>query len=472
MNPIRLTDFARMLETGIREKFGFQSYWITGEISNLKIYDNKGHLYFHMVEKDASTGIVSAELSCVGFNAGYSSMRAFEETTQQSFCNGIEVLVQVNVSFHPVKGLKLQLLQVDVNFSAGKIQQQRQLALKKLIAENADAAQILDGRLFTRNQSLKLPLAFRRIAVISSDQSAGYQDFVHTLDENPFGYKIQTDLFATVVQGEANVNQLVSRLVEIFSSKEPYDAVILVRGGGSQTDFLLYDAYPLVKAVARFPIPVITGLGHLKDISLTDMVAHTSLKTPTMVAEFLISQNKAFEEKLLSIRQQIVIKVQKLMLASQESLAEIKQEIRQISQERCSTDRDLLAKLKGAISNDALKFIRKSGNQQIELSRRISTLPVLQIQRSNADLFNTLRGIQTAALQFHRAKQSELSGIETVIRILGPEATMKRGFAMVLKNGKVINEIDQIASGDEIQINLIGGKADATINNTKPNGKD
>jgi exodeoxyribonuclease VII large subunit len=472
MNPIRLTDFARMLETGIREKFGFQSYWITGEISNLKIYDNKGHLYFHMVEKDASTGIVSAELSCVGFNAGYSSMRAFEETTQQSFCNGIEVLVQVNVSFHPVKGLKLQLLQVDVNFSAGKIQQQRQLALKKLIAENADAAQILDGRLFTRNQSLKLPLAFRRIAVISSDQSAGYQDFVHTLDENPFGYKIQTDLFATVVQGEANVNQLVSRLVEIFSSKEPYDAVILVRGGGSQTDFLLYDAYSLVKAVARFPIPVITGLGHLKDISLTDMVAHTSLKTPTMVAEFLIAQNKAFEEKLLSIRQQIVIKVQKLMLASQESLAEIKQEIRQISQERCSTDRDLLAKLKGAISNDALKFIRKSGNQQIELSRRISTLPGLQIQRSKANLFNTLRGIQTAALQFHRSKQSELSGIETVIRILGPEATMKRGFAMVLKNGKVINEIDQIASGDEIQINLIGGKADATIYNTKPNGKD
>ena len=472
MNPIRLTDFARMLESGIREKFGLQSYWVTGEISNLKIYENKGHLYFHLVEKDASTGVVSAELSCVGFHAGYSSMRAFEEATQQSFCNGIEVLVQVNVSFHPVKGLKLQLLQVDVNFSAGKIQQQRQLALKKLIAENADAAQILDGRLFTRNQSLKLPLAFRRIAVISSDQSAGYQDFVHTLDENPFGYKIQTDLFATVVQGEANVNQLVSRLVEIFSSKEPYDAVILVRGGGSQTDFLLYDAYSLVKAVARFPIPVITGLGHLKDISLTDMVAHTSLKTPTMVAEFLISQNKAFEEKLLSIRQQIVIKVQKLMLASQESLAEIKQEIRQISQERCSTDRDLLAKLKGAISNDALKFIRKSGNQQIELSRRISTLPVLQIQRSNADLFNTLRGIQTAALQFHRAKQSELSGIETVIRILGPEATMKRGFAMVLKNGKVINEIDQIASGDEIQINLIGGKADATIHNTKPNGKD
>ena len=472
MNPIRLTDFARMLENGIREKFGFQSYWVTGEISNLKIYENKGHLYFHLVEKEASTGVVSAELSCVGFHAGYSSMRAFEEATQQSVCNGIEVLVQVNVSFHPVKGLKLQLLQVDVNFSAGKIQQQRQLALKKLIAENADAAQILDGRLFTRNQSLKLPLAFRRIAVISSDQSAGYQDFVHTLDENPFGYKIQTDLFATVVQGEANVNQLVSRLVEIFSAQEPYDAVIMVRGGGSQTDFLLYDAYPLVKAVARFPIPVITGLGHLKDISLTDMVAHTSLKTPTMVAEFLIAQNKAFEEKLLSIRQQIVIKVQKLMLGAQDSLAEIREEIRQISQERCSTDRDLLARLKGAISNDALKFIRKSGNQQIELSRRISTLPGLQIQRSKADLFSTLRGIETAAIQFHRAKQSELSGIETVIRILGPEATMKRGFAMLLKNGKVINELDQIASGDEIQINLIGGKAEATINNTMPNGKD
>lgn len=471
MNPIRLTDFARMLETGIREKFGLQSYWVTGEISNLKIYENKGHLYFHLVEKDASTGTVSAELSCVGFHAGYSSMRAFEEATQQPFSNGIEVLVQVNVSFHPVKGLKLQLLQVDVNFSAGKIQQQRQLALKKLLAENADAAQILDGRLFTRNQSLKLPLAFRRIAVISSDQSAGYQDFVHTLDENSFGYKIQTDLFATVVQGEANVNQLVSRLVEIFSSQEPYDAVVMVRGGGSQTDFLLYDAYPLVKAVARFPIPIITGLGHLKDISLTDMVAHTSLKTPTMVAEFILAQNKAFEEKLLSVRQQIVIKVQKLMLASQESLASIREEIRQLSQERCTADRDFLARLKSSISNDALKFIRNSSNQQIELSRRISTLPSLQIQRSHADLANTLRGMQTAAIQFHRSKQNELTGIETVIRILGPEATMKRGFAMVVNDGKIIRKLDQLKSGDQIQIELIGGIADATVNNITPNGK-
>lgn len=471
MNPLRLTDFARMLEAGIRDKFGFQSFWVIGEISNLKIYENKGHLYFHLVEKDVSTGIVSAELSCVGFHAGYASMRAFEEATHQPFSNGIEVLVQVNVSFHPVKGLKLQLQQVDVNFSTGKIQQQRQLALKKLVAENADAVQLLDGRLFTRNQSLNLPLAFRRIAVISSDQSAGYQDFVHTLQENPFGYRIQTDLFATVVQGEANVNQLVSRLVEIFSSQEPYDAVILVRGGGSQTDFLLFDAYPLVKAVARFPIPVITGLGHLKDISLTDMVAHTSLKTPTMVAEFIIAQNRAFEEKLLSTRQQIVIKVQKLMLASQESLAEIREEIRQISQERCTADRDFLARLKSAISNDAFKFIRNSGNQQLELSRRISTLPSLQVQRSHSDLTNTLRGIQTAAFQFHRTKQNELSGIDTVIRILGPEATMKRGFAMVLKNGKVISELNQMNSGDQIQINLFGGKADATINNITPNGK-
>lgn len=471
MNPIRLTDFARMLESGIREKFGLQTYWITGEISNLKIYEKKGHLYFHLVEKDASTGIVSAELSCVGFQAGYSSMRAFEEATQQAFNNGIEVLVQVNVSFHPVKGLKLQLLQVDVNFSAGKIQQQRQLALKKLLAENADAAQILDGRLFTRNQSLKLPLAFRRIAVISSDQSAGYQDFMHTLEENPFGYKIQTDLFATVVQGESNVNQLVSRLVEIFSSQEPYDAVILVRGGGSQTDFLLYDAYPLVKAVARFPIPVITGLGHLKDISLTDMVAHTSLKTPTMVAEFIISQNRAFEDSLLSVRQQIVIKVQKLMIASHESLAIIRDEIRQQSQERCTADRDYLARLKASISNNALKFIRNSSHQQIELSRRISTLPSLQIQRAQSELTNTLRGMQTAALQLCRSKQSELTGIETVIRILGPEATMKRGFAMVIKDGKVIREIDQVNSGDQIQINLIGGKAVATVNNITPNGK-
>lgn len=470
MNPIRLTDFARMLESGIRERFGQQSYWVTGEISNLKIYENKGHLYFHLVEKDASTGVVSAELSCVGFNLGYASMRTFEEATQQAFSNGIEVLVQVNVSFHPVKGLKLQLQHVDVNFSAGKIQQQRQFALKKLVAENPDAVQLVDGRLFTRNQSLKLPLAFRRIAVISSDQSAGYQDFVHTLEENPFGYRIQIDLYATAVQGEANVNQLVTRLVEIFSQGANYDAVILVRGGGSQTDFLLYDAYSLVKAVARFPLPVITGLGHLKDISLTDMVAHTSLKTPTMVAEFIIAQNRAFEERILAVRQQIVIRIQKMMLSAHNTLGTSRDQIRQLSQEQCATERDFLAQLKNTVSNDSLKLIRKAGEIQIELRRRISTLPVLQIQRSGAEILSALRGIQTAAIQFSRSKQQELQSIETVIRILSPESTMKRGFAMVRKNGKVINELNQISTGDNIQINLIGGLADATIINTNPNG--
>ena len=166
MNPIKLTDFARMLEAGIRDQFGQSSYWVTGELSNLKIYENKGHLYFHLVEKDASTGIVSAELSCVGFNAAYASVRAFEEATGQPFSNGIEILVQVIVAFHPVKGLKLQLQHVDVNYSAGKIQQQRKLSIKKLVDENPDAAQIIDGQLFTRNQSHQLPLAFRKLAVI------------------------------------------------------------------------------------------------------------------------------------------------------------------------------------------------------------------------------------------------------------------------------------------------------------------
>jgi len=470
MNPIKLTDFARMLEAGIRDQFGQSSYWVTGELSNLKIYENKGHLYFHLVEKDASTGVVSAELSCVGFNAAYASVRAFEEATGQAFSNGIEVLVQVIVAFHPVKGLKVQLQHVDVNYSAGKIQQQRKLSIKKLVDENPDAAQIIDGQLFTRNQSHQLPLAFRKLAVISSEQSAGFQDFMHTLEQNAFGYKIDVDLYPTVVQGEANVSQLVNRMVEIFTSNIAYDALILVRGGGSQTDFLLYDAYPLIKAVSRFPIPVITGLGHLKDISLTDMVAHTSLKTPTMVAEFIIARNRSFEDHLFSVRQQIVIVGQKLLHAAKGQLVATRDEIRSASRELCVSERNFLVHLKNSLCNDAKKLIRHAENDQLDLKRRVTTLPAFQLQRSGNELNNHLRGIQSTAMQFQKSKLTELHAIENIIRILGPESTMKRGYALVLKKGKVVRDIQQISINDTVEIQLIGGQASATINTTNKNG--
>jgi exodeoxyribonuclease VII large subunit len=233
---------------------------------------------------------------------------------------------------------------------------------------------------------------------------------------------------------------------------------------------LLYDAYPLIKAVSRFPIPVITGLGHLKDISLADMVAHTSLKTPTMVAEFIIARNRSFEDLLFSVRQQIVINGQKLLHAAQGQLIATQDEIRNSSRERCASSRDDLAQLKNRLYNNALGLIRQADNIQLDLQRRVSSLPVFQLQRSNTELSNHLRSIQSTAMQVQKSKLTELQAIENIIRILGPESTMKRGYALVLKKGKVVRDIQQISINDTVDIQLIGGQASATINTTQKNG--
>jgi exodeoxyribonuclease VII large subunit len=167
--------------------------------------------------------------------------------------------------------------------------------------------------------------------VLSSEQSAGYQDFLHTIEENLQGYKFELKLFPVLVQGEANADALVKRLIEVYESVLRFDAVVIVRGGGSQTDLLLFDAYPLVRAIARFPIPVFTGLGHLKDVSLADLVAHSALKTPTKVAEFIIDHNAMFEQRLIDLRQRMVLRVQgklnSLLQLLESNQSELKNEV-------------------------------------------------------------------------------------------------------------------------------------------------
>ena len=171
----------------------------------------------------------------------------------------------------------------------------------------------------TYNSSLELPPVISRLAVISSQTSAGNEDFKHTLVNNSYGYHFEIDHYFTVVQNEVNAGIFLERLLDVFRSGKKYDAVIINRGGGAQTDFLIFDNFKIGLAVAKFPIPVITGIGHQKNQTITDLMAHTNTKTPTKAAEFIITHNKVFEDRLLSFQQSIIINSQSF-LAKQTSL--------------------------------------------------------------------------------------------------------------------------------------------------------
>jgi exodeoxyribonuclease VII large subunit len=249
----------------------------------------------------------------VAWSVGSQSIKKFESETSQVFTNGIQVLAKVKVEFHRAYGFSLVLHEIDPSFTLGNLEKQRRETLQRLVNENPDAITLSGEEYFTRNKSLSFNPVIQKIAVIGSPNSEGYVDFTHTISSNLFGYKFNVDVYQSSVQGQYAESELVNTLVSVFEADVDYDCVVIIRGGGARTDFLVFDAYRLARAAARFPIPIITGIGHHKDVSIVDLMVNTSTKTPTKAAEFIISHNRAFEEQLTNAQKSIVIRSQQMM---------------------------------------------------------------------------------------------------------------------------------------------------------------
>ena len=236
--------------------------------------------------------MILAKFSGSAWGTGSQKIAEFEKATGQRFTGGLNVLVKVTVKYQAAYGLQLTLQDIGINFTLGALEQQRQATLLRLVKDNAEHIRIEDGRLKTSNQSLVLNRVIQRIAVISSSTSAGFQDFQHTLENNGWGFSFTVDPYFALIQGDHNAAGLVDKIIEVYRSGVSSDALVIIRGGGAQTDFLIFDHYAIARAIARFPIPVITGIGHQKNETIADLVAHTATKTPTKAAEFIIAHNR------------------------------------------------------------------------------------------------------------------------------------------------------------------------------------
>jgi len=467
---IKLSEFAAHIRMVMEENFGGKFYWVIAEVSNFTL--RKGIQYFHLVEKDEASGNLLAELSVISFQTGVLEMESFERETGQKFTNGIRIMAQVSVAFHEIYGLKLQLLKLDPSFTKGELQRQREATLIKLVAENPDAIQLIDGRYFTRNQTLKLPMVIERVAIISSETSAGLEDFKHTLESNPFHYKFNIELFHTKVQGDEDGKKTVERFIEIFHRKSEFDIVVIVRGGGAQTDFLMYDSYNISRAIARFPLPVFSGLGHLKDISICDLMVHTSEKTPTKIAERIIAHNRSFEEAIVTFRQRIIIRSQQTLALSKDELHFLKSNIQQNTHQILRFNNQSLNSLKQMLSNRSSTSVHKYAQILQDLVRRMSTKPSMLINDSKNNLNRQREDIELMSARFIKNQKSYLSHHTVLFRLLSPARTLARGFAIVKQNGLVVNDSEKLSIGEEIQVYLSGTDLNATINKkTKANGK-
>ena len=278
MTSFSLSELTDKIQETIKLNFD-TAVWIRAEISELRENSN-GHCYLELIEKDNSTDSLLAKSKATIWSSTYRMLKPyFESSTGQSLRSGLKVLIAVSVEFHGLYGFSLNIRDIEPSFTIGELAARRLKIIKQLEEDG-----IAD-----MNKLLELPALSQRIAIISSKTAAGYDDFINQLKSDTNNFAFYCKLFPAVMQGDQAESSIVAALEKIYSNSEHFDLVLIIRGGGATTDLACFDAYDLALNCAQFPLPIITGIGHQRDLTILDMVAHTSVKTPTAAAEFIIS---------------------------------------------------------------------------------------------------------------------------------------------------------------------------------------
>ena len=382
--------------------------WVSCEIAQAN--EARGHCFLGLVQKDSDSDEITAQAEGVIWQATLRKLRRKLGRTLDSLLQeGIEALLQVKVDFHERYGMKLIVEDIDPAYTLGQLELRRRQILERLEAE----------KLIGRNRRHPLPIALQRIAIISSERAAGLQDFLQQLQENAYGYRFDCQLYPAAMQGSQTEEEVIHQLRKVERKRARFDCAAIIRGGGAKLDLAAFDSYELCKAIAGSTLPVLTGIGHDVDEALADKVAHTALKTPTAVADFIVHRNMEFEGQMQHLGQQL------RLLASYKTREET------LLLERCE---------------QALHYYPKQLlNQQRETVNRIKeALPRLVRQRL-------------------RLEKQRLQQFEQLNLLLSPEATLKRGFTITLKDGKAVRSVQELESGGYIRTRFEDGEMDSVI---------
>ncbi len=312
MESISLTELSNVVSRTIGMAFP-STYWVRAEISELHV---NRHAYFELVDKSESGGQISAKMRATCWSNIYSMLSAyFEQQTSRRLCVGMKVLLEVEVSYHNVYGMSLNICNIHPEYTIGDMARERQQTIERLRKDGT----------FEMQQSLSLPTLVKHVAVVSSSSAAGYEDFRHQLENSANVARVSCTLFAATMQGEAAAESIISALNKIYAEVDKFDAVVIVRGGGATTDLSCFDDYMLCSVCSQLPIPIISGIGHTRDVAVLDMVAFRSVKTPTAAAELFISHNDIQVQRVQQLRQRLSVLVANYSQRKRQRLSAIRQ---------------------------------------------------------------------------------------------------------------------------------------------------
>lgn len=409
-----------------------ETCWVRAETSDVRTNAASGHCYLEFIEKNAITGQLMAKARASIWAKTFRMLKPyFEMETGQAFASGLKVLVKVSVEFHELYGYSLTVLDIDPAYTVGDMILKRMEIIRQLKEEGV----------FTLNKELPFPILPKRIAVITSPTAAGYEDFLNQLTNNKAGYPFYTKLFPALMQGERTEESVIAALDRVYRYADHFDVVVIIRGGGATSDLNSFDSYLLAANCAQFPLPIISGIGHERDDTILDMVAHTRVKTPTAVAEFLIGQMDKAADDVAGLQQDICLLATDILARQKNFLQLLGSRLPALAINRIERNRSLLQRLGGQLPAMASSLLKQ----------RASSLDALQLRLKNR-------------LETKLTEQSRFIQLtEQFVKMASPDYVLKRGYSLTLKDGKIIKQAAGLKEGDELVTRFADGEVRSTI---------
>lgn len=406
-----LLEVSKSIQKTLAERYK-SLYWIKAEMNKLNHYTHSGHCYPELVEKQ--DGKVVAEIRSTLWKADFTRINNnFLKIAQEPLREGITMLFQASISYDPMYGLSLRIVDIDPTFTLGELEKEKLDSIRKLKEEG----------IYEANKSIPFPMLPKKLAIISVETSKGLSDFYKIINQNPWGYKLECTLFPALLQGDKSIPSIINQLAVISDKIAEFDVVAIIRGGGGEVGLSSYNNYLLAKAIAIFPIPILTGIGHSTNYTVSEMVAYKNAITPSELADFLIQKFHNFSVPI-------------------EKAAE---GIQQLILTRFKEERNFLSQM--------ATHIQWVGKRELQTART-------NIQHMQQELGALIK------LRFYEHKTA-LAHTERIIQLSDPRRLLKQGFSITKVNGKLLQSLDQLSPGDLIQTILEDGEIISTVTHKK-----
>jgi exodeoxyribonuclease VII large subunit len=432
-------------------------YWVTAEISEIS-ENYAGHCYMELIEKNADEKNVRARIRAIAWCKKYRFLKSFfENTTGEALRAGLKILVKVKIEYHELYGLSLNICDINPAYTVGELALKRQMIIRRLEEDGV----------YEMNRELILPLSIQRIAVISSKTAAGYTDFMNHLQSNSFDYVFYTKLFESAMQGEDTEKGIISALDAIAGHIDKFDIAVIIRGGGSQIDLSWFDNYNIAYHITQFPLPVITGIGHDKDMSVTDMVAHTALKTPTAAAGYIIEYMAEVENRIMEMWTEISDLARHIIERNRHQLESAAIRLFPLSGMMLSKARERLSQKTIELINSGREYTRNAGFVPQNQKQRLMSLSYNLLKNKALAFERAGKSIHTGIVNSMERKKTIIDSFEKTLEVMKPENVLRRGYTITYQNGKVMKSAGGVKADDTLKTRFCDGNIVSRVIDTE-----